>query len=118
DLKFEVWEGSGGHLYGEMVFICQERGIVFTGDNLVNISGFSPERSEFNLLAPYLMRSVNIDSKKATLMRKAIIEMIKTIENRNQKPCIVCGGHGPLSMLTDGKLTGIPNVEKLIQEYE
>jgi glyoxylase-like metal-dependent hydrolase (beta-lactamase superfamily II) len=114
DLKFEVWEGSGGHLYGEMVFICQERGIVFTGDNLVNISGFSPERSEFNLLAPYLMRSVNIDSKKATLMRKAIIEMITTIENRNQKPCIICGGHGPLSMLTDGKLINIPNVEKMI----
>jgi hypothetical protein len=40
--------------------------------------------------------------------------MITTIENRNQKPCIVCGGHGPLSMLTDGKLTGMPNVEKLV----
>ncbi len=102
-LKFEVFEGSGGHIYGEMIFVCREYGIVFTGDNLVNISGFSPERSEFNSLAPYLMTSVNIDSKKATEMRTQITSFIERIGNDNQRPCIICGGHGPLSMLSEGK---------------
>ena len=108
DLNFEVLEGSGGHLYGEMVFVCREYGIVFSGDNLVNISGFSPEQAEFNSLAPYLMRSVNVDSNKATEMRQTIIRLIEDLENRNQKPCLICGGHGPISMLVDGRMTIYP----------
>ena len=95
-LDFEVFEGSGGHLEGEMIFVCRKYGIIFTGDNLVNISGFSEEMSEFNSLAPYLMRSVNIDSKKATDMRKQINELIGAIANDDQKPVMICGGHGPV----------------------
>jgi len=34
DLKFTVLEGSGGHIYGEMIYVCREHGIVFTGDVL------------------------------------------------------------------------------------
>lgn len=104
NIDFEVYEGSGGHLYGEMIFICRKHGIVFTGDNLVNINGFSEERAEFNSLAPYLMRSVNIDSQKAHEMRKQIISFIKEIEKTNQKTCIICGGHGPISKIEDGNL--------------
>lgn len=96
DLDFEVFEGSGGHLHGEMVFACRKYGIVFTGDNLVNISGFSAELTEFNSLAPYLMRSVNIDSRKATDMRKQIKSLIEAIQADNLKPVIICGGHGPV----------------------
>lgn len=99
DLRFEVFEGSGGHLEGEMIFVCWERGLVFTGDNLVNISGFSPERAEFNSLAPYLMRSVNVDSQKATAMREQILSLVQSIVKKNQKPCIICGGHGPIFFL-------------------
>jgi glyoxylase-like metal-dependent hydrolase (beta-lactamase superfamily II)/acetolactate synthase regulatory subunit len=104
DLEFDVLEGSGGHLYGEMVFVCRKIGVAFTGDNLVNISGFSPDRWEFNSLAPYLMRSVNIDSEKATDMRNQIISLVEEIGNTNKKPCIICGGHGPISILKDGKI--------------
>lgn len=114
NLGFEVFEGSGGHLYGEMVFVCREYGIVMTGDNLVNINGFSPERAEFNSLAPYLMGSVNVDSKKATKMRHEIIGLIENIEKRNQKPCIICGGHGPISTLTDRRLVNLQTTETII----
>lgn len=48
------------------------------------------------------MTSVNIDSEKATEMRKQIINLIEKIGSSNGKPCIVCGGHGPLSMLKAG----------------
>ncbi|HEX2939180.1 MAG TPA: MBL fold metallo-hydrolase [Ruminiclostridium sp.] len=104
DLNFVIYEGSGGHISGEMVYVCFEEGIAFTGDILVNISDFSKERAEFNSLAPYLMKSVNVDSKRATQMRHKIIEIIEDISSRNGKPCLVCGGHGPISYLSDRKL--------------
>jgi glyoxylase-like metal-dependent hydrolase (beta-lactamase superfamily II)/predicted amino acid-binding ACT domain protein len=109
NLEFEVFEGSGGHLYGEEIFVCKKYGFVFTGDNVVNINGFSPERAEFNSLAPYLMRSVNVSSKKATEMRNQILNLIKDIEHTNLNPCIICGGHGPLSMLKDNKIVNVQN---------
>lgn len=111
DLDFEVLEGSGGHVYGEMVFVCRKFGVAFTGDILVNISGFSPERAEFNSLAPYLMRSVNSDSVKATEMRKQITSLAEEIGENLQKPCIICGGHGPLSITVNNKLASMPHTE-------
>jgi len=96
DLDFEVFEGSGGHLHGEMIFACRKYGIIFTGDNFVNINGFSAELSEFNALAPYLMRSVNIDSKKATNVRNQIKSLIEEIQADTHKPILICGGHGPI----------------------
>jgi glyoxylase-like metal-dependent hydrolase (beta-lactamase superfamily II) len=112
-LAFEVFEGSGGHLRGEMIFLCRERGIIFTGDNLVNIHGFSPERAEFNSLAPFLMRSVNVDSGKATTMRNSIMALIREIETARRQPCIICGGHGPVSTLIRGKMEKLDGVEKV-----
>jgi glyoxylase-like metal-dependent hydrolase (beta-lactamase superfamily II) len=95
-LEFEVLEGNGGHIDGEMIFVCREYGILFTGDNLVNISGFSAEMSEFNSLAPYLMRSVNIHSQKATEIRGRITGLIETIRAESGRPVLICGGHGPV----------------------
>jgi len=107
DLDFIVYEGSGGHIEGEMIYVCREAGIVFTGDILVNITGFSKERAEFNSLAPYLMKSVNINSDKARKMRHQTLEIIKDISSNNQKPCLICGGHGPVSELLDGKMSSM-----------
>jgi glyoxylase-like metal-dependent hydrolase (beta-lactamase superfamily II) len=110
NLDFEAFEGSGGHLYGEMIFVCRKYGIVITGDNLVNINGFSPERAEFNSLAPYLMGSVNVDSRKATEIRNQIFSLIENIEKRNKKSCIICGGHGPISVLIGRRLVNSSQV--------
>lgn len=96
DLDFEVFEGSGGHLPGEMIFACRKYGVIFTGDNLVNVSGFSAELSEFNSLAPYLMRSVNIDSRKATAVRNQVKKLIEEIRAGIRRPVLICGGHGPI----------------------
>lgn len=109
DMNFTILEGSGGHLYGEMIYVCREAGIVFTGDILVNISGFSQERVEFNSLAPYLMKSVNVNSQKAKEMRQQVLTLIQAISDQNMKPCIICGGHGPVSELVDGKMVSLDN---------
>lgn len=113
DMEFEVFEGSGGHVHGEMVFVCRKFGLIFTGDILVNISGFSPERAEFNSLAPYLMRSVNCDSAKATEMREQIICMAEEIGDGLQKPCIICGGHGPLSIIESHRIVNMPGAQSI-----
>lgn len=105
NLEFTVCEGSGGHLGGEMVYACKKPGIVFTGDLLVNIDGFSRETAEFNSLAPYLMKSVNVDSPKASEMRRQVIKLIRHISEYNHEPCVVCCGHGVVSRLEGGKLS-------------
>jgi glyoxylase-like metal-dependent hydrolase (beta-lactamase superfamily II) len=114
DLVFDVLEGSGGHVYGEMIFFNKEYGIVFTGDNLVNISGFTTERAEFNSLAPFLMTSVNIDSEKAKQMREDILSLIRATELENKQPAMICGGHGPISSLKNNQLICMESAEKIV----
>lgn len=86
DLHFVVYEGNGGHVKGETVFFDREKRIIVTGDNLVNISGFSDNQKRFNALAPFLMTSVNVNSKEATRCRKLLEEWAKG--------CFVLPGHG------------------------
>ncbi len=87
-LHFDVVLGSGGHVRGETLFICREMGLIFTGDNYVNIRGFSKDQSAFNKLAPFLMTSVNMDSKIATVIRNKIQNMAI------QRPTLLCPAHG------------------------
>ena len=74
NLHFDVIEENGGHVKGDTILVCENPRMVFTGDIIVNIKGFSDEQREFNTLAPYLMTSVNVDSTKATANRKSLIE--------------------------------------------
>ncbi len=73
-LTFNIYEGCGGHVKGETVIVCEQLKIIFTGDIFVNAKGFSEKQKQFNLLAPYLMTSVNVDSAKAKRMREHIAE--------------------------------------------
>ncbi len=73
ELHFEVYEGKGGHLPGEIVLIDYARHIAFTGDIYINIHGLTPEQAEYNQYAPILMTSVDTDPKLCALERKAVI---------------------------------------------
>lgn len=88
DLHFEVYEGNGGHVRGETVYVDQEHHLMFSGDNWVNIKGFSDDQMAFNKLAPYLMTSVNMDSKEATACRKQLQRWA------NKEGMFICPGHG------------------------
>ena len=85
DLRFDFYLGNGGHSKGE-AFIKLDN-IYFTGDILVNPSGYTDAQKEFNLLAPYLMTSVNMDSK---LAKEERLKLESLINDSN----IVCYGHG------------------------
>ena len=71
---------------GEVLIVSERLRLAFTGDILVNVKGFTKEQYDFNLLAPYLMTSVNVDSAKAKLIRGIV--------NERYSDYILCPGHG------------------------
>lgn len=73
ELHFEVYEGKGGHLPGEIVLIDYKNHIAFTGDIFINIHGLTPQQAEYNQYAPILMTSVDTDPKLCAEERKTII---------------------------------------------
>ena len=73
ELHFEVYEGKGGHLPGEIVLIEYAKHIAITGDIYINIHGLTPEQAEYNQYAPILMTSVDTNPKLCSEERKAII---------------------------------------------
>lgn len=96
DITLGMYEGSGGHLYGEVLFVCNEHKLIFTGDIFVNIKGFSKELREFNSIAPYLMTSVDLDPDRAKEMRSQVMELI---DSKGKDGFLIYGGHGPVMKL-------------------
>ena len=76
DLHFEVYEGKGGHLPGEVVLIDYNNNIAFTGDVYINTHGLTAEQAEYNQYAPILMTSVDTDPTLCGEERKAIMRRL------------------------------------------
>ena len=76
ELHFEVYEGKGGHLPGEIVLIDYNHHIALTGDVYVNIHGLTPRQAQYNQYAPILMTSVDTDPKLCALERQAIMQRL------------------------------------------
>jgi glyoxylase-like metal-dependent hydrolase (beta-lactamase superfamily II)/uncharacterized protein with ACT and thioredoxin-like domain len=117
DLEFEALEGMGGHMHGEVFYLCPEEGLLFPEDAVINFRSLSPDRTEYNVLADYLMTSVNVDSKLAREERNALISLISEIDGKlaeKGKKCLICCGHGSISVLEDGKLIERTNSERYI----
>ena len=89
-LHFRLFEGQGGHVAGELIFVEDRERLVFTGDIFVNIRGFSREQAAFNRLAPYLMTSVDTDPALAKAEREELRRILPAGR------WTVCSGHGAL----------------------
>ena len=76
ELHFEVYEGKGGHLPGEVVLIDYSNHIAITGDIYINVHGLTPEQSEYNQYAPILMTSVDTNPKLCANERSAIMQRL------------------------------------------
>lgn len=76
ELCFEVYQGKGGHLQGEIILIDYEHHIAFTGDIFVNIRGMTREQKAYNQYAPVLMTSVDTDPELCALERKAFMQRL------------------------------------------
>lgn len=76
ELHFEVYEGKGGHLPGEIVLLDYSKHIAITGDIYINTHGLTAEQAEYNQYAPILMTSVDTDPTLCLEERKAIMQRL------------------------------------------
>jgi len=76
DLHFEVYEGKGGHLPGEIVLIDYTHNIAFTGDIYINIHGLTAQQAEYNQYAPILMTSVDTAPNLCREERNAVLRRL------------------------------------------
>ena len=76
EMNFEVYEGKGGHLAGELVLIDYDHRITFTGDIYINMQGMTSEQKQYNKYAPKLMTSVDTDPQLCAKERSAIMQRL------------------------------------------
>ena len=76
DLLFEVYEGKGGHLPGELVLIDYQNRVAFTGDVYVNLHDMTAEQKKYNSYAPILMTSVDTDPRLCSQERQAVFQRL------------------------------------------
>jgi glyoxylase-like metal-dependent hydrolase (beta-lactamase superfamily II) len=105
-MNFKVLESLGGHLHGHVFFLNEEAGVMLTGDCLINFDSFTKEREDFATLAKNLMTTVNVDSERARMERKALLQIGSEIDAKawtKGQRLLVCGGHGAISTIeTEG----------------
>ncbi len=102
DIPFEVLEGLGGHQHGQIYLFSPEQGVLFTADTAINYPYISPERTDYNNIAVFLVTSVNVDSGIAREERKALHSLAMEYDKARlpgSRPCLLCCGHGPVSVL-------------------
>ncbi len=93
-LQFEVFETVGGHLPGSIIFIERNLKLMFSGDILINIKGFTPEQARFNKLAPYLVTNIENNAELAITEREAVKQLLDVGQ------WTIIGGHGPAINMT------------------
>ncbi len=76
ELNFEVYEGKGGHLSGEIILIDYDRKLAFTGDIFVNLKELTVKQAEYNKYAPILMTSVDTDARLCAEEREAFLQRL------------------------------------------
>ncbi len=107
DLEFEVLESLGGHLHGLFYLCCPEHGLLFSSDTLINFGSLDEARGKYNALADFLVTSVNVDSDRAREERRALLAMAAGIDAdlaASGRRCLICCGHGAVSVLNGGRL--------------
>lgn len=85
---FEVCEGKGGHVRGEIMLIERTHRICLSGDIFVNVHGQTKPQTRYNALCPYLMTSVDSKPELARKERAALFDLL------GSGTWQVMGGHG------------------------
>ncbi|PWR74079.1 MBL fold metallo-hydrolase [Methanospirillum lacunae] len=111
----EIIEGYGGHQHGMVYLLCRELGLLFTSDTILNLKHLTPDRSEYNGFAVYLVRSVNVNPDLVKNERKDLMKIAQDLDTELQKDgkrLIICCGHGPVSILNNGDLIPYGTIEQ------
>jgi Zn-dependent hydrolases, including glyoxylases len=107
DIELEVLKGLGGHLVGQIYLYAPDHGLLFTADTVINFGSLTRERRAYNTLAVNLVMSVNVDSDIATRERSALLSLAEETDRAlapKGRRCLICGGHGAVSILEGERL--------------
>jgi glyoxylase-like metal-dependent hydrolase (beta-lactamase superfamily II) len=117
DLELEILEGLGGHTCGQIYLYSQKAGLLFAGDSVINFSSLTKERADYSSLAAFLVTSVNVDSELAKKERRALLDLALETDARlvsKGRRCLLCGGHGAVSVLEGTRLTAYGIIERYL----
>jgi hypothetical protein len=82
---------------------------------VINFLSLTPERATYSSLAAFLVTSVNVDSELAKKERVELLELAAQTDRKlsgTGKRCLICGGHGAVSVLDDGKLVSCGDIRR------
>jgi len=114
-ITLEVLDGLGGHCHGQVFLHSREHGLLFTADSVINFASMTKERAEYSSLAAFLIGSVNVDSDHAKEERTALLALAAETDaaiKESGRQCLICCGHGAVSVLKDGKLAAAGEIRK------
>ena len=114
-IRGEIIEGHGGHQAGMVYLLCREEGLLFTSDTILNLKHLTPDRSEYNGFAVYLVRSVNVDPDLVKSERRDLLKLALSLDEeliQKGRRLIICCGHGPVSVIKDGDLVPLGTIEQ------
>jgi glyoxylase-like metal-dependent hydrolase (beta-lactamase superfamily II) len=115
DVILEVLEGLGGHTCGQVFLYSPTHGLLFAADSLINFASLTKERADYSSLAAFLVTSVNVNSDLARQERAALLALAVETDRAlasSGRRCLICGGHGAVSVLEDGKLVPFGNIAR------
>jgi glyoxylase-like metal-dependent hydrolase (beta-lactamase superfamily II) len=115
DVELEVLDGLGGHTHGQVFLYSKNHGLLFTADGVINFASLTKDRADFSSLAAFLVTSVNVDSEYARKERLALLALAEETDAAlagTGRGCLVCGGHGAVSVLESGKLVPAGKIER------
>lgn len=114
DVELEVLDGLGGHTNGQVFLYCGKYGLLFSADSVINFGSLSRERAEYSSLAAFLVTSVNVNSENAKKERRGLLDLARVTDQAlaaTGRRCLICGGHGPVSILDNGNLVTAGTIE-------
>jgi glyoxylase-like metal-dependent hydrolase (beta-lactamase superfamily II) len=115
EIEFDVLDGLGGHTFGQVFLYSRAHGLLFAADSVINFASLTKERADYSSLAAFLVTSVNVDSERAKQERIALMALAEETDRALApagRRCLICGGHGAVSVLKEGKLAQYGEIER------
>jgi glyoxylase-like metal-dependent hydrolase (beta-lactamase superfamily II)/ACT domain-containing protein len=114
-LELDVLDGLGGHTFGQVFLYSKAYGLIFAADSVINFRSLTKERADYSSLAAFLVTSVNVDSDRAKEERIALTALAEETDRAlapTGRQCLICGGHGAVSVLENGKLVQYGRIDE------
>ncbi len=97
DAKFKVIQSLGGHIQGQVFFLSEDAGILYTADYLLYLPSLSKEEKEILSIPKYLLTSTNTNSgifrKEMNLLKQLAKEIDEKLKKQG-RGLMIFPGHG------------------------